>query len=156
MSRSRSLRDFNYNNSDIILALIILAIAAALIFWRIDIIMAYPKTIETQATATEQTDVSDGVENVNDNQETTVTTGKIKATWSGDVLAEELTTEITGKKLADREQSLVDIGLFTSTIDFEDTCKAENIDFKKLAAGKYVFMEGMTKKDIAKMVTKSE
>ena len=51
MENKRSIRDFNYNHSDIFLAIIILLIAAVLIVWRIDVIMDYPKTLNTEAIA---------------------------------------------------------------------------------------------------------
>lgn len=42
------LKDFLYNKNDIIVALLILAIAATVIVFRIDAIMEYPKTLVDQ------------------------------------------------------------------------------------------------------------
>ena len=39
------LKDIFYDKNDILVALIILAIAAVVIFWRVDVIMAYPETL---------------------------------------------------------------------------------------------------------------
>ena len=39
------LKDIFYDKNDILVALIILAIAAVIIFWRVDVIMAYPETL---------------------------------------------------------------------------------------------------------------
>lgn len=42
------IKDFFYNKNDILVAIIILAIAAAVIIFRIDAIMEYPKTLVEQ------------------------------------------------------------------------------------------------------------
>ena len=39
------IKDIIYNKSDILIALLILAIAALIIFWRLSIILEYPKEI---------------------------------------------------------------------------------------------------------------
>ena len=52
MRKTSSFRNFYYNYSDIMLALMLIAIAAVLVVWRINIIMDYPKTIDTKVTRT--------------------------------------------------------------------------------------------------------
>ena len=39
----KKLKDFIYDKNDIVIALLILAAAAFIIFWRLDIILEYPK-----------------------------------------------------------------------------------------------------------------
>lgn len=39
------IKDFIYDKNDIVIAVLILAVAASVIFWRMDIILAYPKTL---------------------------------------------------------------------------------------------------------------
>ena len=41
----KRLKDFFYDKNDILIALAILVLAAALIIWRMEVIMAYPKTM---------------------------------------------------------------------------------------------------------------
>lgn len=50
----KRIKDFFYNCNDLIVILLILAAAAALIYWRVNIIMDYPKTlaVEIQETGT--------------------------------------------------------------------------------------------------------
>ena len=43
------LKDFFYNKNDILIALIILAIAAIVILWRVDAILSYPETLVANA-----------------------------------------------------------------------------------------------------------
>ena len=50
----RHIRNFLHNISDIALAVIIVLIAVVIIFWRMQIILDYPKTVMTEQTQTEQ------------------------------------------------------------------------------------------------------
>ena len=50
----RHIRNFLHNISDVVLALIIVAVAEAIIFWRMQIILDYPKTIVENQTVTEE------------------------------------------------------------------------------------------------------
>ena len=43
------LKDFFYNKNDILIALIILAVAAFVILWRVDAILSYPETLVANA-----------------------------------------------------------------------------------------------------------
>ena len=51
----KKLKDFFYNKNDIIIVLIILAIAALIIYTRIGAIMDYPAKLAKQAAATAET-----------------------------------------------------------------------------------------------------
>ena len=50
----RHIRNFFHNINDIVLAIIIVVIAAGIIFWRMQIILDYPKTIVSKQTVTEE------------------------------------------------------------------------------------------------------
>ncbi len=52
--RMRHIRNFIHNISDIVLAIIVIAIAAGIIFWRMQIILEYPETAVTDQTVTEE------------------------------------------------------------------------------------------------------
>lgn len=50
----RHIKNFIHNINDIVLAIVIVAIAAVIIFWRMQIILDYPKTIVQNQTVTEE------------------------------------------------------------------------------------------------------
>lgn len=50
----RHIKNFIHNINDIVLAIVIVAIAAGIIFWRMQIILDYPKTIVQNQTVTEE------------------------------------------------------------------------------------------------------
>lgn len=157
MSKSRSFRDYHYDHSDVLLAVIILAIAACLILWRINIIMDYPKTLDqssgTTVTSSENITTSEADSS---SKESTESSGTNKATWDNDKLAEEISMSVEGSNSDKRIQCLIDAGLFTSSVDFETVCKDNNLNPKKIRAGSYTFSKGLTKTNIAKAVVKTK
>ena len=154
MSKSRSFRDYHYDHSDILLAVIILIIAAALIVWRINIIMAYPSTLGQKAgtavTAEQNATTSDN----SADKESAKSSGTNKATWTDDKLAEDFTLTVEGSSADKKIQCLIDAGLFTSSVDFKSVCKSFGLNASSIKSGTYTFSQGMTKKDIAKDVIK--
>ena len=58
----RHIRNFIHNINDIVLALVIVAVAAGVIYWRMDIILDYPKQIAAQNAVYMQDDDVDGTE----------------------------------------------------------------------------------------------
>ena len=50
----RHIKNFIHNINDVVLAILIVAIAAGIIFWRMQIILDYPKTIVQDQTVTEE------------------------------------------------------------------------------------------------------
>ena len=50
----RHIRNFLHNISDIVLAIIIVVIAAGIIFWRMQVILDYPETDAAPQTSSEQ------------------------------------------------------------------------------------------------------
>jgi hypothetical protein len=158
MENKRSIRDFNYNHSDIFLAIIILIVAAVVIVWRINVIMDYPKTLSPEALANELQAVDTGEDPTSEavNTEKTTTSGSKKATWDGDALSEDITVTLSGKSKSDDVQALINAGLFVNDTDFNNTCqeaglKKKNINLKK---GNHLLKAGMTKTDIVKAVIK--
>ena len=49
----RHIKNFFHNITDVLLAIIIVAIAAGIIFWRMQVILDYPKTVVSNQTVTE-------------------------------------------------------------------------------------------------------
>lgn len=151
MSKQRSFRDFTYDHSDIIVAAIILVIALFLILWRVQIIMDYPSTL-SQAIETTNT-TSSQTANTNSDSNTT-SQGTKKATWDGENLADDFSFKITGSSEADRIQSLIDAGLFTSSVDVENVCKENEVKAADVKTGEYSLTKGMTKRDILLTIIK--
>ena len=148
--KSKSFRDFHYDHSDIILAVIIFIIAAVIIVWRVNIIMDYPQTLEHHTTSNAV--ATDDAATAESQAETAVVSGK--ATWTDDKLAADITVDITGTNAEEIITSLVASGLCTSAKDFDNACKEAKIDRKTVQAGTYTFRKDMTKQDVLKMVTK--
>ena len=48
----RHIRNFIHDINDIVLAILIVAIAAGIIYWRMQIILAYPETVMSQQNVT--------------------------------------------------------------------------------------------------------
>ena len=51
----RLIKNFIHNINDVVLAIIIVAVAAGIIYWRMQIILDYPKTIVENQVVTEET-----------------------------------------------------------------------------------------------------
>ena len=50
----RHIKNFFHNINDIVLAVLIVVIAAGVIYWRMQIILEYPKTVVSNQTVTEE------------------------------------------------------------------------------------------------------
>lgn len=57
----RHIKNFFHDINDIVLAILIVAIAAGVIYWRMQIILDYPKTIVSNQTVTEEPAAEDQV-----------------------------------------------------------------------------------------------
>ena len=55
----RSIRNFFHDINDILLALIIVVIASGIIYWRLNIILDYPKQLAAEQATYEQEDVAE-------------------------------------------------------------------------------------------------
>ena len=53
-SDMRLIKNFFHNINDVVLAIIIVLLAAGIIYWRMQIILDYPKTLVQQQTVTEE------------------------------------------------------------------------------------------------------
>lgn len=68
------IKDFIYDKSDIVIALLILVVAAGIIFWRVDAILKYPKMIP--ATPPQSESVPPSVDNEGENTDNETTGNK--------------------------------------------------------------------------------
>ena len=157
----KKLKDFLYNWNDIVVILCILVGAAALIYWRVNLIMDYPKAIAAQARAesdaqkTEEHALTPVEAGSDEDAEPEPGSGpKSGKLWSNGMLREEVTVTTKSGSAADAVQSLVDAGLFTSYEDFEAVCDLYNYDPTDIKASTFTFLPGTTQADIAEEVTR--
>lgn len=147
----KGLKDFFYDKNDIFIALLILLIATCIIFWRMDVIMDYPKTLaETPKTTTEENEPSD-----DGNNPSAVTENPDGDTslWSGGTLTKDVTVTIASGSATGAVGSLIDAGLFESYDEFVQVCNAAGYSENNIKATTFTFSAGSTQTDIAIQVT---
>ncbi len=175
------LKDFLYDKSDILIALMILLIAGLLIAWRLNAIVEYPKSLVNETSHTEQNAVQGSIfdepaaensgeategEGENEGEGEGETTedepatqepnaNSSKAVWNGGVLAQDVTVTI-GEGIAASSMVndyLVSAGLFESYDDFKQTCEYQGKNPEQIIRGTFTFKAGTSKGDIAVRVT---
>ena len=147
------IKDFFYDKNDIILTLIILAVAAGVIIWRLDAIMNYPAALakETHTDVTTQEEVPDDNDDAEDESETAEPDSD--SPWKGDVLASDVTVTVSSGSASAAVDSLVHAGLFRSYEDFSSVCSSIGHNPESIIARNYTFEAGSTQEDIAREVT---
>ena len=86
----RHIRNFLHNINDIVLAVVIVLLAAGIIYWRIQIIMDYPKQLaDEQAAVSEQTETQE----VPEQKEAPAETGQTEEAAPAEVEQDGQTTE---------------------------------------------------------------
>ena len=151
----KRLKDFFYNFNDIVIVLGILAIAAFLILWRVDIIMRYPKTVAAQTVQTSQktedtkaNDTSKDKDKKN-SEKSTVEDGTI---WKDGVLKNNMSVKVPSGTATDAVAGLVKAGLFKSYDDFAALSEQLGLDPTSIIPGTYKFDAGESQSDIIKAV----
>lgn len=165
----KRLKDFFYNFNDIVIVLGILAIAAFLILWRVDIIMRYPKTVAAQTVQTSQKtddtkakdaskdkdkkDEKSEKDKVDDNnknsKKSTVEDGTI---WKDGVLKNNMSVKVPAGTATDAVNGLVEAGLFKSYDDFAALSEQLGLDPTSIMPGTYKFDAGKSQSDIIQAV----
>ena len=159
----KRLKDFFYNFNDIVIVLGILAIAAFLILWRVDIIMRYPKTVAAQTVQTsqkteeskdkdkknEKSDKDKKDNNKNNSEKSTVDDGTI---WKDGVLKNNMSVKVPSGTATDAVAGLVEAGLFKSYDDFAALSEQLGLDPTSIIPGTYKFDAGESQSDIIKAV----
>ena len=140
----KGLKDFIYDKNDILIALVILILAALLIIWRMDVIMAYPETLAEQTNTTDTTEES-AVSGESGNSSSGL--------WSDGALTRDVTVTIEGGSATAAVQSLIDAGLFESYDEYTKVCEAAGYVPEEIKATTVTFEQGSTQTDIAKQVT---
>jgi len=177
----KKLKDLIYDYNDILLAIIIIALAAGIIFWRVADIMAYPEYAKSKVKTKEGTEVSlddvdlkqEDVLDMNTNPEDVTTDAAIGTTTGGAVSEtekEEGKTEETpvtptpattdtkveipsGSSTDKIAQIVYDKGLISSTKDFVNRAVELKVD-TKLKAGTFTIPAGSDLDAILKILSK--
>ncbi len=174
----KKFKDFLYDKNDILIAVLILVVAAAIIAWRMDVILQYPKQlihnddrIETPADDPKNTEDPSAGGNAGDNttggNDTSITDGQTGDSssdgngtgsdaqgttqlWMAGTLTRDVEVDVTGNTATAAIQCLVDAGLFKDYAEYQQICKDTGLDDEKVRGGSFTFEKGSTKADIAK------
>lgn len=152
------MKNFFYKTNDILLAILILAIAIGVIAWRMNVIMDYPNTIgeDSQPVAEETVNDDDSDEATSSDtasEEVTTDDSANGTLWQDGKLTKSVSVKVAGGSAVGAVDCLIDAGLFKSYSQFESFCKKAGTKAENIKAGSFKFNKGMTKTKIAKMVT---
>ena len=167
--KMKKFKDFIYDKNDIIIAVLILAVAALIIFWRLSVILEYPKQLlgndepnvenpvdntgGNSADTDEPADNIDSGDNSGSGSDSTTNDNEPADNtplWQGGVLTKDVEVEVSGNSASAAIQCLIDIGLFDDYAEYQQICDETGLDHEKVKAGTFKFNKGSTKKDIAK------
>ncbi len=165
------IKDFIYDKNDILVALLVLVFAAFLIWWRMDVIMAYPETVFSEGEAVESpvqdeepSDVEGSVsgnEGGEEEGEGDVQGGNeggdepavpTSGLWEGGVLTRDVEVDVYGNSAMSAVQCLVDAGLFDDYNEYKTICDIAGMNHETVSAGSLVFTAGTTKEEVARKI----
>ena len=168
------IKDFIYDKNDVVIALLILVVAGFIIFWRLDIILEYPKTLvsgddpavtepvggdESLSPADDENNDADqsgdGTQTGDDDQTQSGDDTDVSVDiplWDGGMLTEEVEVEVEGNSSESAVGCLIDEGLFEDYAEYKKVCEEAGLDHEKVAAGTFTFKAGTTKAQIAKKI----
>lgn len=168
----KKLKDFIYDKNDIIIAALILAAAALIIAWRMDVILQYPKELinaddpaveEPIGGGTQPDDTNTGdkpADNTGaDNNDNSGTTGGDNSNpaqparlWVDGKLSKDVEVDVTGTTALAAVQCLIDAGLFSDYAEYQSACDGQGLDHEKVSAGTFTFAKGSTKAQVARKI----
>lgn len=143
-----TIKNFIYNISDILVALLIIIAAVLIIGWRVDAIMHYPQELNTQRSDTEDVIASESADGTiptdnaaDDNQD------------ASNTAAQSVTVNVVqNDTLSTIAQSLVTAGAISDAQQFIDAVNAANAA-TKLKFGTYTIPAGTSIEEIIQMMT---
>ena len=160
----KKIKDFLYNWNDIVVILFILVAAAAVIYWRVNYIMDYPKVLaqEMQEQAllneeesTPQESLIPSGEDTREEEEAGPGSGPEDSDiWAKGRLLKEVTVETGSGDAVNAVAPLVEAGLFTSYEDYVAICEKAEVNPLDIKSDTFTFTAGTTQRDIVKEVTK--
>ena len=170
----KKLKDFIYDKNDIVIAILILAVAALIISWRLGIILEYPKQLlgtdnpvfdtpvsdddvtQTDDSEGDEPQISEGDQPQGGEGETDEPQGgeteEDIPLWDGGVLTEDVEVEVEGASASAAVKCLVNAGLFEDYAEYQKICEEEGMNHEKVSAGTFTFKKGTTKVQIAKKI----
>ena len=172
----KKLKDFIYDKNDIVIAILILAVAALIISWRLGIILEYPKQLlgtddpvfdtpiggddedpdlpvddEGEDSQSGEANQPQGGDGETDEPQGGDTEEDIPL-WDGGVLTEDVEVEVEGASASAAVKCLVNAGLFEDYAEYQKICEEEGMNHEKVSAGTFTFKKGTTKVQIAKKI----
>lgn len=157
----KHLREFIYDKSDILVALVILLIAALVIFWRFEAIADYPSTLvdnDNIKSANESSKKHKTKDETKDNEKNSTdskTENNDKDSsdiYSDGVTKKDANISVQSGSAIEAAESLVSLGYFSSYDDFVSICNNAGIDSNSIKAGNFNIPAGSSKADIARIV----
>lgn len=142
------MKDKWYTINDIILALIIITVAAIIIFWRFDILMQYPDQL-AKNNAKRQTEM-DKKDEMNSSKSYAIKMGK--AFKDGQLIDNVNITILEGNEEA-AFKDLFDKNLFDNYAQFEDALKSLNLSVDMVRRGTMGFNKGTSVETLLKDLT---
>ncbi len=142
------MKDKWYTINDIILALIIITVAAIIIFWRFDILMQYPDQLAKNNTK-RQTEM-DKKDETNSSKSSAIKMGK--AFKDGQLIDNVNITILEGNDEA-AFKDLIDKNLFDNYAQFEDALKSLNLSVDMVRRGTMGFNKGTSVETLLKDLT---
>lgn len=172
----RKFKNFIYRTNDILIAIVVILVACGLIAWRLNVIMDYPATLTSEVTSAQSQDAdADKAEKAGDSDkaEKAGKAGKSDAEgvdksdadggnasnngadglYAGGNLSKSVTVTVQGGSATAAANCLVAAGLFSDYNDYAQACKKAGNSPEAIKASTFTFSKGMSKVDIAKMVT---
>lgn len=171
----KKFKDFIYDKNDIIIAVLILAVAALIIAWRLDVILQYPKQLINNDADTNVSEPADNSDNSGDNADTPADNTDNSGDnadqpadnsgdnanngdstpaqlWVGGKLSRDIEVDVTGTTASAAVQCLIDKGLFTDYSEYQKACENLGLNHEKVSAGTMTFTKGSTKADVARKI----
>lgn len=165
----KKFKDFIYDKNDIIIAVLILAVAALIIAWRLDVILQYPKQLINNDADTNVSEPADNTDNSGDNADTPADNSgdgdnsnsgdnanngdsTPAQLWVGGKLSRDIEVDVTGTTASAAVQCLIDKGLFTDYSEYQKACENLGLNHEKVSAGTMTFTKGSTKADVARKI----
>ncbi len=136
-------KDFIYNFSDILTAVLIILVALLIIAWRVNAIMDYPQTMNSSQTESSQSSETDGSAESSDGTGTDTASDTPQEPVTVTVLQNQTVTDIA--------QTLVSAGVISDTQQFIDAVNAAGAA-TMLKFGTYTIPAGATPAEIVQLM----
>ena len=153
------IKDILYDKNDILVALLILAVAALIICSKVDTIMNYPEHLAqqnsssiTQAEGDTEAMLDEETQNTDDSDQQNTQKGNEKegTTKTGETVTFVISSGASTQAIAD---NLMDEGLIKNSNDFVNYLVNAHLD-TKIVAGTFKIPEGSSISEIADILTK--